>query len=88
MIANRLLSREEWEAKLRRRGCEPFQGKGTLNTAELWKRRDGYPFTVPTEADGSSEFWAIKRLCDDLDKPPPAPPKPEPPARFRPRLVK
>lgn len=75
MIANRLLTRKEWEAKLRRYGCEPLPGKGPLNTAEWWHRPGNPPFTVPIEDDeGQCEFWAIQRLVDDFGRPPPSNP--------------
>lgn len=83
MIATRLLARSEWEAKLKRWDCEPLTGGGTNNTgAEWWRRRKsgGYPFTVPIESDGSCEFWAIKRLCEDFGRPPP-------PNPFVPKIV-
>jgi len=53
LIALRFVSREEWEAELRRLGCKPLEGKGPLNTAEWW-RMPWWPhiFTVPIEADG------------------------------------
>ena len=51
MIRSRWLERSEWEAKLRRNGCEPLPGKGP-------------PFTVPVEDDGRSDFWAVQRICD------------------------
>ena len=64
MIANRLLSREEWEAKLRRWRCHPLEGKGSLNTAEWWIGPKGGPFTVPIEGeDDRCEFWALQRIC-------------------------
>lgn len=69
MIANRLLSRPEWEAKLRRWHCEPLQGKGPLNTAEWWKGHGG-PFTVPVEGDDQCEFWALQRICRAFGLPP------------------
>ena len=63
----RTLTRLQWERKLRALGCSPLEGLGSLNTAEWWKDRDGYPFTVPTEDDaGTCDFWAIQRLCRDL----------------------
>jgi hypothetical protein len=73
MISNRLLARSEWEAKLRRWGCEPLFGAGAENTgAEWWQGANkGYPFVIPVEADGSCEFWAIKRICDSFGRPPP-----------------
>ncbi|QRE74156.1 hypothetical protein [Methylobacterium aquaticum] len=65
MIRSPWLERSEWEAKLRRNGCEPLPGKGRLNTAEWWHRPGkGPPFTVPVEEDGHSDFWAIQRICD------------------------
>jgi len=68
----RLLSRAEWEAKLRRYGCAPAEGLGKLNTAEWWRPADGgYPFTVPADEDGKCEFWAINRICEDFGRPPP-----------------
>jgi len=78
MIANRLLSRAEWEAKLRRCGAEPLQGKSSNNSGEWWHVPNRYPFKVPVEDDeGRCEFWAIQRIANDLDKPlPPNPFKP------------
>jgi hypothetical protein len=67
VIANRLLSREEWEAKLKRWNCRPLEGKGPLNTAEWWIGPKGGPFTVPIEGeDDRCEFWALQRICRDL----------------------
>lgn len=61
------LTRAQWERKLRALHCEPLEGKGRLNTAEWWKDRDGYPFTVPVQnAGGDCDFWAIQRICRDL----------------------
>ena len=72
MIASRLLSRAQWEAKLRRWGCRPMQGKTHLNTAEWWIGDHG-PFTVPIEGqDDSCEFWAMQRICNDNGHPPSA----------------
>lgn len=59
----RYLPRPQWEAKLRSAGCAPLEGKGPLNTAEWWKGPRGV-FTVPTEDDGTCDFWAIQRLAD------------------------
>jgi hypothetical protein len=71
VIANRLLSREEWEAKLRRWHCRPLEGKGPLNTAEWWIGSKGGPFTVPIEGeDDRCEFWALQRICRDFGFPP------------------
>jgi hypothetical protein len=75
LMIPRFLTRAEWEAKLRRWGCEPLSGVGPLNTAEWWKRPEGgIPFTVPAEEDGSCDFWAIQRLASDFGRPPPARP--------------
>jgi hypothetical protein len=71
VIANRLLSREEWEAKLRRWHCRPLEGKGPLNTAEWWIGSKGGLFTVPIEGeDDRCEFWALQRICRDFGFPP------------------
>ena len=70
MIANRLLSREEWEAKLRRWHCRPLEGMGPLNTADWWVGPKGGPFTVPIEGDDQCEFWALQRICRDFGFPP------------------
>ena len=70
MIAERLLPRHLWEAKLRRWGCEPLAGKGPLNTAEWWTGPKG-PFTVPIEgADDRCEFWALQKICRLHGRPP------------------
>jgi hypothetical protein len=81
MIAPRLLSRPQWEAKLRECGCKPLVGRA-LNTAELWQRPDGgYPFTVPIVGDDDRcDDWDLQKLIDDLGRNPP--PKP-----FRPKIV-
>src|SRR3954471_3334874 len=50
LIAARMLPRAEWEAELRYYGCDPLEGKGSLNTAELWQMPwERWPFTVPLE---------------------------------------
>jgi hypothetical protein len=72
MIAVRFLHRTEWEGKLRKYKCEPLSGKGPLNTAEWWKAPWGSPFTVPIEADGRCDEWAIQRVILDLVKCTPA----------------
>ena len=70
MIANRLLTRDEWEAKLRQWHCRPMKGKGPLNTAEWWVGPKG-PFTVPIEGeDDRCEFWALQRICHAFGYPP------------------
>lgn len=63
MIRDKFLPRPEWEAKLKRWGCTPLAGLGKLNTAEWWKGPRGV-FTVPIEADGSCDFWAIQRIAE------------------------
>jgi hypothetical protein len=68
MIAVRRLPRDEWEARLRRYKCKPLLGKGPLNTAEWWQMPWGTPFTVPVEAEGYCDEWAIQRLILDLVK--------------------
>lgn len=70
-MIEKFLPRATWEAKLRRRGCKPLEGAGKLNTAEFWQGPNrGYPLSVPVEDDGTCEFWALQRVCDDLSKPP------------------
>lgn len=73
MIRTPLLARSEWEAKLRRHGLKPLEGGGPLNaTLEWWQAPNGgYPITVPIEKDGSCDFWAIQKICEDIGKPPP-----------------
>lgn len=63
MIRSRFLDRDEWEAKLRRWGCEPAPQFGFLDTAEFWLGPNGMPFTVPCEDDGSCDFWAVREIC-------------------------
>ena len=69
----RHIPRKDWEAKLRRHGCEPLEGKGKLNTAEWWKSPKGYPFTVPIEGGkkGYVDFWALHKICEQhgIEKP-------------------
>jgi hypothetical protein len=62
LLPDRFLSREKWEAKLRRNGCNPLGGKPKLATAEWWLGPGNTPFIVPVEGDGRCEFWAIDRL--------------------------
>jgi hypothetical protein len=66
MIAVRFLHRAEWEAKLRSYNCKPLEGTGKLNTAEWWQAPWGRPFTVPAEADGRCDEWALQRAINDL----------------------
>jgi hypothetical protein len=70
MIPGRFLSRQAWQAKLRRWHCEPLAGKGRLNTAEWWIGPDRRPFTVPVENDGRCDFWAIQKICREFGLPP------------------
>lgn len=63
MIAARLLSRAEWEDELRYYGCNPLDGKGPLNTAELWQMPwQRWPFTVPLEAGDKMHMATMDRL--------------------------
>lgn len=63
MIAIRLLTRAEWEEELRYYGCNPLQGKGELNTAELWQMAwQRWPFTVPVDAEGKMPMSDMDRL--------------------------
>ena len=73
MISVRFLQRAEWEARLRERyQCQILGGKGPLNTAEWWQTPWGHPFTVPVDADGRCEEWALQRLILDFVKCAPA----------------
>ena len=63
MIRSRFLDRDEWEAKLKRWGCEPAPKFVSLSTAEIWLGKDGMPFTVPCEDDETCDFWAIQEIC-------------------------
>jgi hypothetical protein len=69
VIREPTLSRKEWEAKLRRWGCKPLEGKGELNTAEWWIGKLG-PFTVPVNDDGRCDFWAIQKIAQQQGIPP------------------
>jgi hypothetical protein len=66
MLNNRVLSRPQWERKLRSVGAIPLEGQTALNSAEWWIVPGRVPFTVPIEEDGSCEFWAIQRICKEL----------------------
>jgi hypothetical protein len=66
MIALRFLARTEWEAKLRQYHCAPVAGLGRLNTAEWWRAKWNFLFTVPIEADGSLYQKAFQDLIADL----------------------
>jgi hypothetical protein len=53
LSAVRRISSEEWEAELKFYGCKRIEGKGKLNTADLWLMPwKSYPFTVPSDDDG------------------------------------
>ena len=62
MIREPFLLRYQWEAKLRRWGCQPLAGLTKLNTAEWWKGPRGL-FTVAVEDDGTCEFWSIQKIA-------------------------
>lgn len=67
MISGRFLTRMQWERKLLRWGCCRLEGKGRLNTAEWWRGANGgYPFTVPVNDDGTCDYWAIWKLCEQF----------------------
>jgi hypothetical protein len=66
MIALRFLPRSEWESRLRRYQCRPVPGLGRLNTAEWWRARWNYLFTVPVEADGSCYEDDFQRMIAKL----------------------
>jgi hypothetical protein len=70
-VIRKFLERSDREAKLRRWGGKPLEGKGKLNAAEWWKGPNGHPFTIPVEKDSACEFGAIKRLAKDFGKDPP-----------------
>lgn len=63
MISARLLPRAEWEEELRYYGCNPLEGKGSLNTAELWQMPwERWPFTVALETEGQMRVETLERL--------------------------
>ena len=70
MISVRFIPREEWEAELRRYGCEPLAGLTPLNTAEWWRWpwRPSPPFTVPVDELGRCDAVSWHRLLADLAK--------------------
>jgi hypothetical protein len=69
MISVRFLHRAEWQARLTDHyGCRPLTGKGKLNTAEWWQTSWGHPFTVPVDAEGRCDEWAVQRLIVDFIK--------------------
>ena len=44
-------------------GCRPLEGKGSLNTAELWQMPwQGWPFTVAIEESGKITMGEMDRL--------------------------
>jgi hypothetical protein len=58
-----MLPRAEWEAELRFYGCKPLEGKGRLNTAELWQMPwQGWPFTVNVEDADRMHMAEMDRL--------------------------
>lgn len=63
MISVRLLARAEWEAELRYYGCNPLEGKGPLNTVELWQMPwQRWPFTVAVDDNGYITLGEMDRL--------------------------
>jgi hypothetical protein len=63
LICARLLTRAEWEEELRYYGCNPLEGKGRLNTAELWQMPwERWPFTVALEADDHMHMSTMDEL--------------------------
>jgi hypothetical protein len=62
MIALRFRPREEWEARLRQYQCVPVAGLGRLNTAEWWRARWNFLFTIPVEDDGSCHEQAFQSV--------------------------
>ena len=58
----RFVPRSQWEKKLLDLGARPLPGIGPLNTAEWWRVPGRTPFTVPVEADGACEFWALQKI--------------------------
>jgi hypothetical protein len=66
MIALRFLPRSEWERRLRQYHCRPVAGLGRLNTAEWWRARWNFLFTVPIEGDGSCYEDDFQRVIAKL----------------------
>jgi len=62
----------DWEAQLRSLGCEPEEGMKALRTADWWRCPWGARISVPVDADGSMDIWALRRLADDISKMAPA----------------
>lgn len=58
----------DWEAQLRSLGCEPEEGIRPLRTADWWRCPWGARLSVPAEADGNMDVWALHRLADDITK--------------------
>ncbi len=58
----KILSRPQWEHLLRQEGYLPWDG-GPLNAnLERWQLPQKPPYPVPVEADGSCDYWVIRRL--------------------------
>jgi len=66
VIAVRVIPRAEAIAKLRSYGCEPLQGKGSLNTAEWWRWPwGGAPFLLSCEGE-TVDAWVMQKLIADM----------------------
>jgi hypothetical protein len=49
MTPVRVLSREEWEAKLRNLDCSPWPGDNPVKTVEVWETKNKRLFFVPMD---------------------------------------
>jgi len=66
MIAPRFLPRAEWEARLKHYKCKKVTGLGRLNTAEWWRAKWNFLFTVPIEDDGRCHEGEFQKVIVDL----------------------
>lgn len=55
MTALRLFSRSEWEGRLIKAGCKPYDAKGLagLETGEWWLTEHNRLFVVPCDTNGA-----------------------------------
>lgn len=74
MIALRLLSRSEWERRLRQRGCKPLTDDSEepkLETGEWWLTEHDFLFPVACDEEGKlrTEDWQQVLVLIDRLKP-------------------
>lgn len=62
------VTRDRWEAELRKRGCTPADGIPSRPSGEFWRypTKGLYPFFVSYDENQTMDGWALKRLVDSI----------------------